>query len=655
MAYINRPLDTSPTTTMTIKAGGDRINDNFEEIPNLLAAKANSADLSTVATTGNYNDLLNKPDLSVLEEVLVFPTFGDFPVTGETQKVYIAENTGYMYRWSGVEYVQLTDQTAIWGQISGTLSNQTDLQNALNAKANQTFVEGEVSDLQGQINLKANDDEVVKLTGNQSITGVKTFDNVAFDTTTTTEATKAQFAWNEDEGTLDLGLNGGNVTLQLGQETVYRVTNNSGATIANGMLVMAVGTVGASGRILVAPYDGTSPSKRIMGLATEDIPNGQDGYVTHFGKVRGINTSAYQEGDILWASPSGNGALTKVKPEAPNTKTVVAIVINSHASVGTVLVRVSQGSNLDDDELVELGTLSNGETLFFNAANGRFENRLIQQSDVQGLVGALDDKVDKVTGKQLSTEDYTTAEKNKLAGIATGATANATDAQLRDRSTHTGTQPHTTVTGLGTAATRNVTSIGGSSSLLATMSAVGDVTNHNAATGTITIPSGLAIGTRRLIRKIHPTQGTVTINCSGETFTRANLASVELNADGDYWLLEKVSATRWELVDGWNTGENANGTWVRRANGEQVCQAEKNHDFSTINYQQHPYPVNFSSTLRVKSFINFFSTNSNGRLDAYSRTLVLSNAALQHWNISNRLTQAETLLVGFQAIGRWYE
>lgn len=34
-------------------------------------------------------------------------------------------------------------------------------------------------------------------------------------------------------------------------------------------------------------------------------------------------------------------------------------------------------------------------------------------------------KVDKVDGKGLSTNDYTTAEKNKLAGIASGATANA--------------------------------------------------------------------------------------------------------------------------------------------------------------------------------------------------------------------------------------
>ena len=37
---------------------------------------------------------------------------------------------------------------------------------------------------------------------------------------------------------------------------------------------------------------------------------------------------------------------------------------------------------------------------------------------------ALDLKVDKVAGKQLSTEDYTTSEKNKLAGIQSGAEVN---------------------------------------------------------------------------------------------------------------------------------------------------------------------------------------------------------------------------------------
>jgi hypothetical protein len=40
------------------------------------------------------------------------------------------------------------------------------------------------------------------------------------------------------------------------------------------------------------------------------------------------------------------------------------------------------------------------------------------------MTAKLGSKVDKVSGKQLSTNDYTTAEKNKLAGIASGAQVN---------------------------------------------------------------------------------------------------------------------------------------------------------------------------------------------------------------------------------------
>lgn len=54
------------------------------------------------------------------------------------------------------------------------------------------------------------------------------------------------------------------------------------------------------------------------------------------------------------------------------------------------------------------------------------------------------------------TNAFTDAEKAKLGAIATGATKNASDSQLRDRSTHTGSQAHTTISGLGTAATKNV-------------------------------------------------------------------------------------------------------------------------------------------------------------------------------------------------------
>lgn len=49
------------------------------------------------------------------------------------------------------------------------------------------------------------------------------------------------------------------------------------------------------------------------------------------------------------------------------------------------------------------------------------------------------------------TNAFTDAEQAKLAGVASGATANSPDAALRDRATHTGTQPISTIAGLQTA------------------------------------------------------------------------------------------------------------------------------------------------------------------------------------------------------------
>ena len=72
-------------------------------------------------------------------------------------------------------------------------------------------------------------------------------------------------------------------------------------------------------------------------------------------------------------------------------------------------------------------------------------NKLAANMPVDGWA-SLDEKVDKVAGKGLSTEDYTSLEKQKLYGIAEGATSNAGDAFLTDRKNHTGKQSIDTIT-----------------------------------------------------------------------------------------------------------------------------------------------------------------------------------------------------------------
>ena len=62
-----------------------------------------------------------------------------------------------------------------------------------------------------------------------------------------------------------------------------------------------------------------------------------------------------------------------------------------------------------------------------------FDERYYTESEVDNK---LNSKVDKVSGKGLSTEDYTTAEKNKLAGIEEGA----------NKYTHPATHPASMIT-----------------------------------------------------------------------------------------------------------------------------------------------------------------------------------------------------------------
>lgn len=216
--------------------------------------------------------------------------------------------------------------------------------------------------------------------------GIQTPTYIAFDTDAGHTALVGEVAWNSNEGTLDVGLNGGSVTLQVGQEVHYRVTNQSGLSIPDGTLVVYSGTTGNSGRLLIEPYNGTQASKYIIGLTTETIANGADGYVTHFGKVRGIQTNGVNYGEIwndadeLYPSPLG---LTNVLPQAPAAKQVIAIVINAHPSNGEVVVNVQGHTSLEDDELVQLTSLTNNDILQYDSADSRFENRSLTSAGIQ--------------------------------------------------------------------------------------------------------------------------------------------------------------------------------------------------------------------------------------------------------------------------------
>ena len=157
---------------------------------------------------------------------------------------------------------------------------------------------------------------------------------LTLSTDTNLTAGAGEITWSQDDRTANIGLGNG-VVLQVGQEMMSLVRNGTGVTIGNGVIVMVTGSVGNSGRLVVAPYDGTSDASLIIGITTESIVSGADGLVTSYGKVRGLNTSAWPEGTVLYVNNSGLGVM-----ETASLSMKIAAVITSHAANGVLMVRV---------------------------------------------------------------------------------------------------------------------------------------------------------------------------------------------------------------------------------------------------------------------------------------------------------------------------
>jgi hypothetical protein len=137
--------------------------------------------------------------------------------------------------------------------------------------------------------------------------------------------------------TLDIQhLNG--VVQQIGFETYMLCKNDTANTIPNGSVV---GFVGVNAEVKVAPYvaDAAANELFFVGVTTFDMGSGVTGPVTIYGKVRGIDTSAWSVGDILYVSPVTPGTLTNVRPTAPNVVIVVAAVLKVDATEGEIMVR----------------------------------------------------------------------------------------------------------------------------------------------------------------------------------------------------------------------------------------------------------------------------------------------------------------------------
>jgi hypothetical protein len=239
-------------------------------------------------------------------------------VTFDVTDVYISTTVSPVYVSVSFE-APSGGGAAVWGSITGTLSDQTDLQTALDAK---------------------------------------------FD-----DPTGTSLQYIDGTGALQ--------TFPLTLPVLQEVRNQTGATLAAGTVVYINGATGNKPTVTKAIATGDATSAQTLGMVSASIANNGVGYVVVIGTCSGLDTSAYTEGQQLYLSYTTAGAVTTTKPYAPNHLVYVGIVTRSHPTLGTVEVRVQNGYELDEIHNVDALNPNNNDGLFYNTSTSLWEHKQI--------------------------------------------------------------------------------------------------------------------------------------------------------------------------------------------------------------------------------------------------------------------------------------
>jgi microcystin-dependent protein len=203
-----------------------------------------------------------------------------------------------------------------------------------------------------------------------AFTHISSLDYAEFDTTSTAADGVGILKWSQEFETFETKLDD-NVTMHFGQDHLVRVKNASGSTAIPIMsVVMFAGATGDTVTVAPAVTDGSVSEDYIVGVTTEEIPADGFGFVTQFGFIKGVDTSAYTLGDLLWADPTVAGGLTTTAPVAPNLKLPLAAVTRVNASSGRVLVRAFVGKKLGELHDVTTTGATDGQVLAYNSTTG---------------------------------------------------------------------------------------------------------------------------------------------------------------------------------------------------------------------------------------------------------------------------------------------
>jgi hypothetical protein len=237
---------------------------------------------------------------------------------------------------------------------------------------------------------------VVYATGNQTISGIKTFSNqtnvsgIKFNILSGSAIPptfQEGFTWYDDDSKSLSYYNDDQIQVRVGQEQLVRGTNSLSTTLTKGQVVYITGAGGLDKfpgfQLSIASTE--MGSARTIGVVANDIGVNEKGYVISFGRLEGIDTTAYNVGDTLYLSSAVSGGFTGVKPQAPIHMVRVGTVLKQGNSAnGVIFVTVQNGFELDELHDVRITNPQNSEAILWNSTSGVWTNRQINTGDISG-------------------------------------------------------------------------------------------------------------------------------------------------------------------------------------------------------------------------------------------------------------------------------
>lgn len=238
---------------------------------------------------------------------------------------------------------------------------------------------------------------------------------IELDQTPTGTAGVAVTRWNDSLGSTETTLKGGNVVLKNGVDLVARVVNkvtpNTTLTKAAYQAVRVSGAQGQRLAVAFAQANNDNNSADTIGIVCETIATNQEGFILTVGQLEGINTTGalqgetWNDGDVLYLSPTTAGAITNVKPTgATGHIVVIGYVEYSHVNNGKIYVKVMNGWELDELHNVNILSPANNQILAYTSASSLWENKSISTA----LGFTPEDVANKQTDLTASATKYPT-------------------------------------------------------------------------------------------------------------------------------------------------------------------------------------------------------------------------------------------------------